>query len=112
MARLESEPEPLRERSINLSNAMKYIINQEKLASYLSDKKLEDKCTLCGNGKLELLSDTIYGVYDFPFAEYGGGEYKAILLLPITCRNCGNTRFINAYQQGLLEPLKEAFDEE
>jgi len=85
---------------------LKYVVNQEKVNTYLTDRNLADKCTLCGTGKLELLTDTIYGVYDFPFSEFGDGEYAALLLLPLICKHCGNTHLINAFQQDLLEPCE------
>ena len=90
---------------------MKYVVNQDKVAKYLSEKKLASKCALCGTGDMELLTDIVHGLYDFPFVQYGGGEYFVILLLPFACINCGNTHFINAYQQGLLDLLKEAGSE-
>ena len=89
----------------------KYIINQERLAAYISEKKVNEVCLLCGNGKMELLTEVIHGLYEFPFSEFGGGVHRVALLFPYVCRNCGNTHLINAYQQGLVDPFEEAGNE-
>ena len=94
---------------------MGYIVNQEKAALYLADNKLPDKCILCGVGKPELLTGTVYGFSDvhtllnesnpssYGIGSYDESGYDVIPVLPIICRNCGNTLLINPLQQGLLE---------
>ena len=98
-------------RGIHLKKKPKYVVNQERLAAYMSEKKVNEICLLCGNGKMELITEIVHGLYEFPFTLSDKGEYKVAALYPYTCKNCGNTHFINAYQQGLIELPEEMGNE-
>ena len=81
---------------------MEYIIDKEKIDTYLVSKPLSNMCPLCSSPKLELGIDSLYELYAHPLDI---GNRIASLLLQIVCKQCGYTAFINGVAQGLVKPL-------
>ena len=80
-----------------------YMLNPGKVTEYLAEKKLAEKCTLCGIGKMEFITDAVFVICDYPSFALGKEKYNAlILVLPLICEHCGNIYLINAYKQDLL----------
>ena len=76
-------------------------VEKERLDAYL--KKIHGTtCPLCGNRHWDI-TDTVFQAIEF--------DHKGILIngssfpmVPLTCRNCGNTYFINALISKLIDP--------
>ena len=77
------------------------IIDSEKLAAFLAAKNLKNICTLCGEPALSIGQEFALTI---PLMErtritLGGAP---MVLIPVTCGNCGNTLLINAVMNDLL----------
>lgn len=86
---------------------MKLNDNQKKkLLKKLSVLK-SDRCSLCGSGEW-VVNDTIFEMREFQGGNLVIGGGTAILpVIPITCKQCGNTVFFNALSLGVIESKNE-----
>lgn len=76
-------------------------VEQDRLQLYL--KKIHGTpCPLCGSNHWDL-SDTVFYVSEFDpkTIRLGGNMFP---IIPLTCRNCGNTYLINALVAKLIDP--------
>ena len=84
-------------------------VNKDKMEIYL--KKIKATvCPLCGNNKWSITEHVFQAIeFDQKGIILGGAAYP---IVPITCANCGNTYFINAFVADLIdrEAPKEARD--
>lgn len=74
--------------------------NKEKLNHMINIIK-PGKCQLCGNDEWEI-TEKVFQLYEF--------DNKGLLLkgaaypvIPITCKNCGNTILVNAIKAGVID---------
>lgn len=81
-------------------------VNKDKMEVYL--KKIRATvCPLCGNNKWGITEHVFQAIeFDQKGIILGGAAYP---IVPLTCENCGNTFFINAFVADLIdrEPPKE-----
>jgi RNase P subunit RPR2 len=60
-------------------------------------------CNICGTHDWTL-TDIIFELREFNNGDHVIGEGKVFPVVPITCKKCGNTHFINPYIFGVIPP--------
>jgi len=79
-------------------------VEKSRLDEYL--KKIHGTtCPLCGNMHWEI-TDTVFQAIEFDRKGIliNGSSYPVV---PLTCKNCGNTYFINALVAKLIDPKEQ-----
>lgn len=76
----------------------------KEIIDFLSDKWHAAVCPMCG-GREWNATDKIFELREFNEgnAVIGGAKSAVFPIIPVTCKNCGNTVFINALTTGLLK---------
>lgn len=76
---------------------------QDKLVNKLNQVWLNKKCEVC-NKTNWMIDDTLFELREFHGGKtvLGSGAIKP--LITISCTTCGNTKMMNAIQQGLVDP--------
>lgn len=84
-------------------------VNRNKMEIYL--KKIRaTACPLCGNNKWNITEHVFQAIeFDQKGIILGGAAYP---IVPITCANCGNTYFINAFVADLIDREPSAEENE
>ncbi len=79
-------------------------IDTKKLIKFIDDKWHASVCPMCGGGEWGV-SEKVFELREFNEGNIviGGSNSAVSPVIPVTCRNCGNTVFINALSTGLLE---------
>jgi len=76
--------------------------DSDKFIKLLNEKWGGRKCPMCGGGP--------WNVQDSPFQLMKFNEGKIVVggplipVIPVSCRNCGNTVLVNAIIAGVVEP--------
>lgn len=77
------------------------------ISKFNNDKDKRRPCSLCGGNSWNL-NNTIFELKEFTGTNMIiGGGISLFPVLVVTCNNCGNTLFLNAIKQGVIEPDKE-----
>jgi hypothetical protein len=82
-------------------------IDANKFIAYLDQKWGTRPCTMCGQISWAV-NDSVFQIIEFQKGLVHGGA--ALPVIPVICRNCGNTVFVNAVVAGIVEgsvPEKE-----
>ncbi|PQB07265.1 hypothetical protein BST83_08930 [Polaribacter filamentus] len=76
---------------------------QEKLISKLNQVWKNKICDVCSTNNW-MIDDTLFEIREFHGGKtvLGSGAIKPLITL--TCAGCGNTKFMNAIQLGLVDP--------
>jgi len=76
----------------------------QEIINFLNSKWHGATCPLCG-GREWNVNEKIYELREFNDGNLvvGGPNSSIIPVIPISCKNCGNTIFINALITGLLK---------
>lgn len=76
------------------------ITNSNKIIGHLRDKWVSRPCPMCGIGEWEV-QDSVFQLMQF---QEGGLVLGGPILpvVPVTCRNCGNTVLVNAIVAGVV----------
>lgn len=79
-------------------------VGTDKVIKYLQKKWRGSGCPMCGGNQWNV-PEKIFELREFNDGNLmiGGPNGAVLPVIPITCRNCGNTVFINALFAGLLE---------
>jgi len=88
---------------------MFFDVDKEKVADYLNNNKLSNKCTLCSHNEMGLAMEIVFGITDIS-SEYKGS--KTFPVLPLVCNHCGHVTFISALYHGLAKPHEEGDENE
>lgn len=78
-------------------------VSGEQIISFLNEKWSGARCPLCGNAGWSVM-DKCFELREFNDGNIviGGANNSIIPVIPVTCKKCGNTVFINALVTGLL----------
>lgn len=75
----------------------------KEIIDFLNEKWHGTTCPLCG-GREWTVSEEIFELREFNDGNMViGGNSKILPVIPVTCKNCGNTVFISAISTGLLK---------
>lgn len=75
----------------------------QEIINFLNDKWRGAVCPLC-KGREWNVSGEIFELREFNNGDLViGGKSKIFPVIPVTCKNCGNTVFISALSTGLLK---------
>ena len=79
-------------------------IDTEKLIKFIDSKWHASVCPMCGV-RAWGVSEKVFELREFNEGNLVIGGPNSVIspVIPVTCRNCGNTVFINALSTGLLE---------
>lgn len=79
-------------------------IDKDRLDNYLK-KVYGSPCPLCRTNSWHIMDEVFQAIeFDYRGLIVGG---SALPIVPLTCRNCGNTYFINALVANLIDPLSK-----
>lgn len=75
----------------------------EQMIKFLNERWQGARCPLCGNSGWNI-TDKYFELREFNDGNLviGGPNNAIIPVIPVTCKHCGNTVFINALTTGLL----------
>ena len=78
-------------------------IDTQEIIDFIHDRWRNSLCPMCGGDEWSI-SDKVFELREFNEGNIVlGGPNSAITpVIPVTCRNCGNTVFINALVAELL----------
>lgn len=77
-------------------------INGREVIEFLNSKWKGTGCPMC-SGKEWIVSEKAFELREFQDGNLVlGGESAITVVIPVTCKNCGNTVFINAIASGLM----------
>lgn len=78
--------------------------NSQQLINFLNEKWHGAQCTMCGSNDWSV-TDKVFELREFNDGNLviGGPNSSIVPLIPITCKNCGNTVFVNPMVIGLLK---------
>ena len=80
-------------------------VNQSRLDAYL--KKISPAaCPLCGDSKWTI-SKKVFQALEYEATGIFASK-NTYPMVPLTCRTCGNTYFINSLVAGLIDPLPDS----
>lgn len=79
-------------------------IDTKRLIKFIDDKWRNSACPMCGK-RAWGVSEKVFELREFNEGNLiiGGPDSAVSPVIPVTCRNCGNTVFINALSTRLLE---------
>ena len=77
-------------------------IDVDKFIAYLDQKWGTRPCTMCGQSSWGV-NDSVFQLIEFHKGAFIIGG-SALPVIPVICKNCGNTVFVNAVVAGIVEP--------
>lgn len=77
-------------------------LDTDKMIKFLNDKWKNRNCVLCGNNQWTV-SDTIHELREYQDGSLVIGSSNIVPVVPIVCKNCGNTIFINPIIAGAVK---------
>ena len=83
---------------------------RDVLMTKLNELWKNKTCEICGN-KNWMVDDTLFEIREFHGGKtiLGSGALKPFITA--TCTNCGNTKFLNAIQLGIVDPKNPSGEE-
>lgn len=79
-------------------------VQSQQIIDFLNEKWSGARCPLCGNSGWNI-TDKCFELREFNDGNLilGGPNSSVLPVIPVTCKNCGNTVFVNALMTGLLK---------
>ena len=77
--------------------------NTENLLKHLNEKWHNKKCPLCQSDDWNA-TENVFELRQFNKGDLTLGNAPIIPVVPVTCRNCGNTVLLNAMIAKVIEP--------
>ncbi len=75
--------------------------NLDKVIKFISDKWGNSSCPMCKNGSFEV-QEKVFQLNEFKNGNLIVGG-PLIPIVPVTCKNCGNTILVNALISGAVD---------